>query len=97
VSAADGVGDRVGVHGESSLTYLASTTDRFDITSAVVFHDTSPHRTESLKEWPHAEEHARYRADVLARDSPCSGFFESTRSRGFIAIFMGGGARAGAS
>ena len=62
-------------------------------------HDTSPHRTESLKEWPSPREHARYRADILAlaRDRRCSGFFESTLSRGFIAIFVGSGASAGAA
>jgi len=121
-AAAEGLADRVRVHCESSLTYLASTKDTFDIgffdslcelraqefrlclergliTAAAIFHDTSPRRTESLKEWPSPQEHTRYRADVLAlaRDPRCSGFFESTLSRGFIAIFVGAGARAGAA
>src|SRR2546422_2367989 len=119
-TAAEGLVDRVRVHCESSLTYLASTNERFDIgffdslcelrakefrvclergliTTVAVFHDTSPHRTESLKEWPSPEEHARYRADLLAlaRDPPCSGFVESTLSRGVIAIFVGAGTGAG--
>jgi predicted O-methyltransferase YrrM len=121
-TAAEKLADHVRVHCESSLTYLASTSDTFDIgffdslcelraqecrlclergliTTAAIFHDTSPHRTESLKEWPSPEAHAHYRADVLAlaRDPRCSGFFESTLSRGLIAIFVGVGARAGAA
>ena len=55
-----------------------------------VFHDTSPLRCESLDGWPSPEEHRAYRRDLLelARDPRCSGFFESTLSRGFFCIFL---------
>lgn len=60
------------------------------IRSLAVFHDTSPTRCQSLKGWPNDDEHIAYRADLrrLAADPRCSGFFESTLSRGFTCIFI---------
>ncbi|MDB4947863.1 MAG: hypothetical protein JWM27_512 [Gemmatimonadetes bacterium] len=64
--------------------------ERGIIRKLAVFHDTSPLRTRTLDGWPTPDEHAAYRADVLAlaRDPRCTGWYESPLSRGFIAIFV---------
>ena len=64
--------------------------DRGLLRRVAVFHDTSPARPESFPDWSDADLHAQYRADVfgLSRDPRCSGVFESTLSRGFIAVFL---------
>jgi hypothetical protein len=64
--------------------------DRGIIRKLAVFHDTSPLRTATLPVAPSPELHAAYRRDVLAlaRDPRCTGWYESTLSRGFIAIFV---------
>jgi predicted O-methyltransferase YrrM len=64
--------------------------DRGIIGKLAVFHDTSPTRSESMHHAPTPELHAQYRKDVfaLAKDPRCSGFMESTLSRGFIAVFV---------
>lgn len=63
--------------------------ERGILRGAAIFHDTSPLRTLSLKDWPSEEEHNRFRADLLlAAQSPnVSGYFESRLSRGLFAIF----------
>lgn len=55
-----------------------------------VFHDTSPHRTKTLKGWPEEPEHRRYRETLLhlAREPGVTGFFESRLSRGLFVIFL---------
>jgi len=62
--------------------------DRGIIGKLAVFHDTSPTRSQSMHHAPAPELHAQYRRDVLAlaKDPRCNGWFESTLSRGFIAI-----------
>jgi predicted O-methyltransferase YrrM len=63
--------------------------EREILQGVAVFHDTSPLRTLSLKEWPSEEEHNRFRAELLlAAQSPnVSGYFESFLSRGLFVIF----------
>ena len=55
-----------------------------------VFHDTSPTRCETMQGWPDKPLHDQYRADLyqLAVDERCSGYYESTLSRGMFAIFV---------
>lgn len=64
--------------------------DRSLLRQLAVFHDTSPTRSESFSGWSDPAMHSQYRRDVfaLAADPRCAGVFESTLSRGFIAVFV---------
>lgn len=63
--------------------------ERDILQGVAVFHDTSPLRTLSLKDWPSEAEHNSFRADLLrAAQSPnVSGYLESTLSGGLFAVF----------
>lgn len=63
--------------------------DRGILSGPAAFHDTSPHRTQTLRDWPDPESHAAYRRQLqrLAEDSRVTGAFESTLSRGLFLIF----------
>lgn len=58
------------------------------LSGPAIFHDTSPHRTKS-ETVPSAEIHAAYRQQLheMAAEAGNTGYFESTLSRGLIAIF----------
>jgi hypothetical protein len=53
-----------------------------------VFHDTSPHRARTMKEWPSPSLHAKFRKDIgeLAERYFSGNFCESTLSRGLTIL-----------
>jgi len=57
-----------------------------------VFHDTSPHRSESAPDWTSTETQNTYREKVLAlaKHPRCTGYYDSPLSRGFMALFLKG-------
>lgn len=59
------------------------------LNGTAVFHDTSPFRTQSLKDAPTPEHHARFRREVheIAAKHYGGRMLESSLSRGFIAMF----------
>jgi predicted O-methyltransferase YrrM len=65
--------------------------DRGIVRQAAIFHDTSPYRCRTLKGWPSEELHTAYRERLLeyARDPRCTGWMESTLSRGVFCLFVG--------
>lgn len=63
--------------------------ERGILDGVAAFHDTSPHRTETMKEWPEPAVHDEYRRRLraLASRDDVTGFFELTLSRGLFVIF----------
>lgn len=55
-----------------------------------VFHDTSKYRSESAADWTSQEEQENYRTKIfeLAKHPSCTGYLDSSLSRGFIALFF---------
>lgn len=63
--------------------------DRKILNGPAVFHDTSPERTKTLKEWPSEKEHLKYREKIIYYSEKYfdGNYFESELSRGFIILF----------
>jgi predicted O-methyltransferase YrrM len=64
--------------------------ERGILKGVAVFHDTSPTRTLTMKEFPGEPLHTEYRAKIyeLSKDPGTTGYFESNLSRGIIALFL---------
>jgi hypothetical protein len=64
--------------------------ERGILKGAAVFHDTSPTRTLTLKDFPKEDLHAEYRRNIYgcSNNIHATGYFESKLSRGVIAIFL---------
>jgi predicted O-methyltransferase YrrM len=64
--------------------------ERGILKGVAVFHDTSPNRTLTMKDLPGEPWHSEYRRMIyeLAKDPMTTGYFESSLSRGLIALFL---------
>ncbi|MEI8349915.1 MAG: class I SAM-dependent methyltransferase [Candidatus Omnitrophota bacterium] len=62
-----------------------------------VFHDTAPLRTQTLASYPPEPLHSEYRRQIheLVKQPGVTGYFESTLSRGLVAIFLEGKSEGG--
>ncbi len=67
---------------------FAISLDRGILKKMAVFHDTSPHRYQSLMDISEKSLHEKYRSDLyqMSASEKCSGIFESSLSRGIIII-----------
>lgn len=66
--------------------------DKGALKKLAVFHDTSEFRSGSAADWTHPDVQIAYREHILklSKRPECTGYFDSSLSRGFMALFLNG-------